>query len=60
VISIHWNLNLDYLLEKLWEYLDLTRVYTKPRGIKVRQAAGESCEWCTQVEPVVEKFLAIS
>eukprot|EP01052_Picozoa_sp_SAG31_P032806 SAG31_NODE_3635_length_4035_cov_11.591463_3_plen_440_part_00 len=32
VISIHWKLNLDFLLEKIWEYLDLTRVYTKPRG----------------------------
>lgn len=28
------KLNLDYLLEKLWEYLALIRVYTKKRGGK--------------------------
>lgn len=26
------DLNFDYLLEKLWEYLDLIRVYTKRKG----------------------------
>ncbi|KAF8767048.1 Developmentally-regulated GTP-binding protein like [Argiope bruennichi] len=26
------KLNLDYLLDKLWEYLALIRVYTKKRG----------------------------
>jgi len=26
------KLNLDNLLEKLWEYLALVRVYTKKRG----------------------------
>jgi len=27
------KLNLDALLEKIWEYLDLMRIYTKrPRG----------------------------
>ena len=26
------KLNLDYLLEVLWEYLALIRVYTKKRG----------------------------
>ena len=26
------ELNLDYLLHKLWEYLSLIRVYTKRRG----------------------------
>ncbi len=25
-------LNLDYLLEKIWDYLQLLRVYTKRRG----------------------------
>lgn len=34
VISCHDSLNLDYLLEKIWEYLSLVRVYTKPRGKK--------------------------
>lgn len=32
VTSIHLSLNLDYLLEKLWEYLDFIRVFTKKRG----------------------------
>jgi len=32
VISAHWKLNLDFLLEKLWVYLDCVRLYTKPRG----------------------------
>jgi len=32
VISAHWKLNLNYLLEKMWMYLDVVRLYTKPRG----------------------------
>lgn len=32
VISIHWELNLDLLLARMWEYLALLRVYTKRRG----------------------------
>lgn len=32
VISAHMELNLDRLLDKIWEYLALTRVYTKRRG----------------------------
>ncbi|OCB85204.1 developmentally regulated GTP-binding protein [Sanghuangporus baumii] len=32
VISCEMDLNLDYLLERLWEYLDLVKVYTKKRG----------------------------
>jgi len=31
-ISAHLEWNLDALLEKAWEYLDLIRVYTKPKG----------------------------
>lgn len=31
-VSAHLEWNLDGLLEKVWEYLDLVRVYTKPRG----------------------------
>ena len=27
------KLNLDFLLAKMWEYLDLTRVYTKKKGM---------------------------
>jgi len=31
-ISAHLEWNLDELLEKMWAYLDLIRVYTKPKG----------------------------
>ncbi|KAK5582583.1 hypothetical protein RB653_004168 [Dictyostelium firmibasis] len=32
VISCNMNLNLDFLLDKIWDYLNLVRVYTKLRG----------------------------
>lgn len=32
VVSCNMKLNLDYLLESVWEYLALVRVYTKKRG----------------------------
>jgi ribosome-interacting GTPase 1 len=32
VISCEWGLNLDYLKDKIWEYLDLLRIYTKKKG----------------------------
>jgi len=32
LISAHLEWNLDELLEKMWEYLALVRIYTKPRG----------------------------
>lgn len=32
VISCNMNLNLDYLLEKIWEYLAMMRIFTKKRG----------------------------
>eukprot|EP00123_Amoebidium_parasiticum_P003968 comp15276_c0_seq1/m.12075 comp15276_c0_seq1/g.12075 ORF comp15276_c0_seq1/g.12075 comp15276_c0_seq1/m.12075 type:complete len:368 (-) comp15276_c0_seq1:483-1586(-) len=31
-ISAHHKWNYDGLLEKTWEYLNLTRIYTKPKG----------------------------
>lgn len=31
-ISAHLEWNLDELLERIWEYLNLIRIYTKPRG----------------------------
>lgn len=33
------KLNLDYLLEMLWEYLALTCIYTKKRGRESGAAA---------------------
>jgi hypothetical protein len=32
VISIYMNLNLDYMLQRMWDYLGLIRIYTKRRG----------------------------
>lgn len=32
VISCEMNLNLDYLVEIMWEYLALIRIYTKKPG----------------------------
>ena len=32
VMSVNNNLNMDYLVEQIWEYLGLTRIYTKRRG----------------------------
>lgn len=32
VMSCEMKLNMDYLLEKIWEYLALVRVYTKKPG----------------------------
>jgi len=32
-ISAHHKWNFDDLLEKLWDYLKLTRIYTKPKGL---------------------------
>ncbi|KAJ8601335.1 hypothetical protein CTAYLR_007247 [Chrysophaeum taylorii] len=32
VISVHAKLNLDYLLQKMWDYMGLIRVYSKRRG----------------------------
>ncbi|KAJ3005910.1 hypothetical protein NUW54_g4136 [Trametes sanguinea] len=32
VISCELGLNLDYLIERIWEELDLVKVYTKKRG----------------------------
>ncbi|KAH8865170.1 Developmentally-regulated GTP-binding protein 2 [Schistosoma japonicum] len=34
VVSCNLKLNLDYLLEKLWDHLNLIQVFTKKRGRK--------------------------
>jgi len=33
-ISAHLEWNLDGLMDTMWEYLDLIRIYTKPKGLK--------------------------
>lgn len=35
-ISAHHKWNFDELLAKMWEYLALTRIYTKPKGQVLR------------------------
>lgn len=37
VVSCNMKLNLDYMTEKIWEYLSLIRVYTKKRGGKLKE-----------------------
>mmetsp|Transcript_33083 Transcript_33083/g.72870 ORF Transcript_33083/g.72870 Transcript_33083/m.72870 type:complete len:412 (+) Transcript_33083:179-1414(+) len=32
VISIHTDLNIDFMLQKMWDYMGLIRIYTKRRG----------------------------
>ncbi len=32
VISIYMSLNIDYMLQRMWYYLGLIRIYTKRRG----------------------------
>jgi uncharacterized protein len=33
VISVYMKLNLDLLLQRMWQYLSLCRIYTKRRGV---------------------------
>jgi len=51
-ISAHLEWNLDALLEKSWEYLDLIRVYTKPKG----QIPDYNAPVVMRREPTVEDF----
>jgi small GTP-binding protein len=32
VLSANLNLNLDFLLNRIWKHLDMIRIYTKPKG----------------------------
>ena len=38
VLSCNMRLNLDYLVEKIWEHLNLIKVFTKKRGRKSRDS----------------------
>ncbi|CAJ0598579.1 unnamed protein product [Cylicocyclus nassatus] len=53
VISCEMNLNMDYLLEKIWEYLALVRVYTKKPGNA--PDLGELCTFVMAV-PILRKL----
>jgi len=50
VISCEYTLNLDYLLEMLWEYLNFNRIYTKKRGNKPDLSEPVICKRPTTVE----------
>ena len=43
VISCNMKLNLDYLLDVLWEHLALLRVYTKKPGMIKQHFIFQSC-----------------
>jgi len=51
-ISAHLEWNMDSLLEKMWEYLGLIRVYTKPKG----QIPDYNAPVVMRRDPTVEQF----
>ncbi|XP_077995246.1 developmentally-regulated GTP-binding protein 1 isoform X1 [Glandiceps talaboti] len=62
-ISAHHKWNFDDLLEKIWEYLDLVRIYTKPKGqlpdyeAPVVLKSGQSCveDFCNNLHKAIMK-----
>ncbi|XP_002735973.1 developmentally-regulated GTP-binding protein 1 isoform X1 [Saccoglossus kowalevskii] len=62
-ISAHHKWNFDDLLEKMWEYLSLVRIYTKPKGqlpdyeapvvLKCGQSSVE--DFCTNLHKAIMK-----
>ncbi|KAG8346911.1 developmentally regulated GTP-binding protein [Trypanosoma vivax] len=32
VLSLHWNLNIDEVIDEIWEHLNIIRIYTKKHG----------------------------
>ena len=42
VISCHWDLNLDGLLERIWEMLRLVRIYTKKKVRRGESGRGDT------------------
>jgi len=51
-ISAHLEWNLDDFLEKMWAYLDLMRIYTKPKG----QIPDYNCPVVMRRDSAVEDF----
>lgn len=47
------RLNLEFMLDTIWKYLNLIRVYTKKRGEKPDFETGLIIRSCTTVEHVV-------
>eukprot|EP01096_Ripella_sp_DP13-Kostka_P012020 TRINITY_DN4943_c0_g1_i2.p1 TRINITY_DN4943_c0_g1~~TRINITY_DN4943_c0_g1_i2.p1 ORF type:complete len:388 (+),score=139.43 TRINITY_DN4943_c0_g1_i2:57-1166(+) len=64
-ISAHLEWNLDGLLEKIWEYLHLIRIYTKPKGqmpdytapVVMRQAAPTIQDFCDRIHTSFSRSL---
>jgi small GTP-binding protein len=64
-ICAHHGWNMDGLLEKMWEYLDLIRIYTKPRGqltdftepVVLRRDKATISHFCTRIHKgMLSKF----
>ena len=49
VISVSHGLNLDYLLEQIWEKLDLVRVYTKKVKRSEKRLKKASSEYLIEI-----------
>jgi small GTP-binding protein len=63
-ISAHLEWNMDGLLEMIWEYLNLVRIYTKPKGqnpdynepVILRRTAGYTVEdFCNRIHKMLVK-----
>lgn len=62
-ICAHLEWNLDALLEKSWEYLQLIRIYTKPRGqvpdynnpVVMRRGATTVEDFCNRIHKGIMK-----
>ncbi|KAH0471934.1 MAG: uncharacterized protein KVP18_002841 [Porospora cf. gigantea A] len=64
-ISAHHEWNLDGLIERIWEYLNLIRIYTKPRGqipdysspVILKAAKPTVRQFCTRIhKQLLEQF----
>ncbi|XP_075248508.1 developmentally-regulated GTP-binding protein 1-like [Convolutriloba macropyga] len=62
-ISAHNKWNFDDLLEKIWDYLDLIRIYTKPKGqlpdysapVVLRSEACSIEDFCNKIHKTIIK-----
>ena len=56
LLSCELDLNMDYLLKKIWETLNLTRIYTKRKGERPDTSGGIVMRNSPTVEHVVSIF----
>ncbi|KAJ3107378.1 GTP-binding protein [Phlyctochytrium planicorne] len=62
-ISAHHGWNFDELLEKMWEYLNLARIYTKPKGqlpdysapVVIRKSEATIEKFCNTIHKAILK-----